>query len=254
MAIRQQITLNRSYFKKSAHILGLFLLASFLILSSVSCQKSGETEESEESPDAKEGIIEFTGTVKVAHDRFIYMPEASGFDIVVQGEVAGGIEELEGKEVRGQGAFSPEMPAILVADTIEVKDETGEYQNVFTRSEEVDYSEFIDMKSRDVQFPTLEDLSYDKKVGWEGKEKAKVYGKLEKGEEKTSIIIFDDKDRKAGSIIVDSIDEFAEFYIQKLPLFDKFWFYLDIKETVDWKERRRTREMFHADILFAGLY
>ncbi|MBN1222752.1 MAG: hypothetical protein JXB23_05855 [Candidatus Aminicenantes bacterium] len=253
MAIRQQISVYGSYLKKSVYFLGFVLLTFFLISNSVSCQKSGETGE-EESLAVKEGIIEFGGTVKLAYSKFIYIPEASGFDIVLQGDVAGGIEGLVGKMVQGQGKFSPEMPAILAADTIEVKDESGQWQNVFTKSGDVDYSEFIDLKSRDVVFPVLENLAYNKAEGWEGKEKAKIYGKLEKGEDKTIIVVFDDKNKQVGSIIVDGIHDFAEFYIQKLRLFDKFWFYMNVKETVDYKDRRRTRELFHAEILFAGLY
>ena len=47
---------------------------------------------------------------------------------------------------------------------------------------------------------------------------------------------------------------FAGSTLEKLGHFDKFWFYLDVKETVDWSQRRRTREMFHADVIFAGLF
>ncbi|MBU1338330.1 MAG: hypothetical protein KKD56_04595 [Acidobacteria bacterium] len=48
--------------------------------------------------------------------------------------------------------------------------------------------------------------------------------------------------------------DFADYYIKKLRLFNEFWCYLNVKETVDWGTRRRTRELFHADLLFAGLF
>ena len=48
--------------------------------------------------------------------------------------------------------------------------------------------------------------------------------------------------------------DFANYYIHKLRLFDRFWVYLNVKDTVDAKVRRKTRELFHADVLFAGLY
>jgi len=39
-----------------------------------------------------------------------------------------------------------------------------------------------------------------------------------------------------------------------LRLFNRFWFYLDIKDTVDKKVRLKTKELFHADVLLAGLF
>jgi len=77
---------------------------------------------------------------------------------------------------------------------------------------------------------------------------------LEQNEDAVSIVVLNDKDREVGRIIVDNIDDVADFYIKKLNLFDKFWFYIDVKETVEWNTRRRSRELFHADVLFAGLY
>jgi hypothetical protein len=77
-----------------------------------------------------------------------------------------------------------------------------------------------------------------------------VHGKLVG----STIIVTDEKGKEVGKILVDSTTEFANYYIQKLKLFDKFWFYIDIKETVDAKVRRKTRELFHADVIFAGLY
>jgi len=253
MVNQPKISNNRNYWKKSLSILGFVLLAFSLMFGFVSCRKSEKAGE-DENLAQKEGIVKIEGTVKVAFSKYIYIPEASGFDIVLQGDISGGVEGLAGNEVRGEGKFSPEMPAILVADTIEAKNESGQWQNVFTKTGDVDFSELIDMKTRDTAFPTLENLAYDKADDWEGKGKGKLFGKLEKDQERTIIVVFDDKGKQTGSVIVDNIHDFATFYVQKLRLFDQFWFYLAIKETVDWNTRRRTRELFHADILFAGLY
>ena len=253
MAIRLKSFENRTILDKTWKIFGLSLLAVFVLMSSFSCQKAEEAAE-EEGLAVEEGILEFEGTVKVAHGKFIYIPEARGFDIIVQGNISGGMEGLVDKEVKGEGEFSPDKPAILIANTIDVKDAGGTYQNVFTRTEEVVFEDYLSMTDRDDIFPALEDLAYNKNDGWEGKEKAKVFGKLERGEDKTSITVVDEKGNRVGSIVVDSIHDFAEFYMLKLTLFEKFWFYLDVKETVDWRTRRRTRELFHAEVLFAGLY
>lgn len=253
MAIRLKSFKNNAVLDKTWKILGLSLLTVFIVLGSLSCQKAEEAGE-EEGLSVEEGIIEFEGTIKVAHGKYIYIPEARGFDIIVEGNISGGIEDLVGKEVKGQGEFSPEKPALLIANTIDVKDAGGSFQNVFTRTEDIVFEDYLSMSTRDEMFPALENLAYNKNDSWEGKEKAKVFGKLESSEDKASITIVDARGNRIGSVVVDSVDEFAEYYMQKLTHFEKFWFYLNVKETVDWRTRRRTRELFHADVIFAGLY
>jgi hypothetical protein len=142
----------------------------------------------------------------------------------------------------------------LIANNVDVKDESGEWMTVFTRSEDVMTAEWMTQQGRDEVFPALVDLAYNKNEGWEGKEKAKVFGQLEQEEDAVFIAVLDDKGGEVGRIIVDNMDDLADFYIKKLHLFDKFWFYMDVKETVEWRTRRRSRELFHADVLFAGLY
>ncbi|HQH46622.1 MAG TPA: hypothetical protein PLQ86_11710, partial [Candidatus Aminicenantes bacterium] len=60
--------------------------------------------------------------------------------------------------------------------------------------------------------------------------------------------------KEVGKVIVDSKSTFAEFYAGKLKLFDKVWFYLNIKDSVDKALRAKSKEMFHADVVFIGLY
>jgi len=240
---------------KMFRIVGLTCLAFLLVfVGIVACKKAEEISEQENITPEKEGIIEFEGTVKVAFSKFVFIPEARGFDIIVQGNLeSGDIGTLTGKEVKGEGTFFPERPSILVAEKIEVKDENGEWMNVFTRSEEVVLEDYIGLKERS-DFVPLENLAYDKKNTWEENAKCKVYGKLDKSEEINRIVVRDDKGKEVGKIIIDNFSDFGIYYLNKLRLFNEFWFYLDIKETVDWKVRRRTREMFHADVLFAGLF
>jgi len=63
-----------------------------------------------------------------------------------------------------------------------------------------------------------------------------------------------DKDIELGKIIVDDFTDYALYYMKKLKLFDRLWFYIAIKDTVEWKVRQETRELFHADVLFVGLF
>ena len=244
-------------------ILGLTVLA-FLFVSagSTSCKKEAGEEVAGEEEGAtikEEGAIEFEGTVKVAVGKYFFVPEAQGFDIVVHGEID--TSAWIGKEVKGEGEFSQERPSVLVANSIDIKDEGGGWTNVYTRTEEVVLDDYLDLKTRE-GFQALRDLEYDKKQGWEDVETAKVYGKLEKqtvaeGEEQKDIYkvtVLGEEDKELGIIIIDGFTDFSQYYIEKLRLFDKFWFYINIKDTVDWSVRRRTRELFHADVLCAGLF
>ena len=93
-------------------------------------------------------------------------------------------------------------------------------------------------------------------------ERAKIYGKLEmvtvtEGEEEKEIfriIVLDAMDNEVGKIIVDNFTDFSQYYIKKLRFFDKLLFYFNVKDTVEWRVRRRTRELFHAEVLFSGLF
>lgn len=245
----EKITLNRV-----SRIIGLALLVFVLVIfGTVSCKSSEEVEE-EGVVAVKEGAINFEGSVKVVLGKYIFLPEARGFDIMVQGNLeSGDIDTLVDKKVRGEGEVTPERPSVLVANTIEIEDESGAFTNVFTRSEEPVFEDYLSITQRD-EFKILEDLSYEKKEIWEAQENAKVYGKLEQEEEEYRIVIFNDSGREIGKIVVDNFSDYGMYYVKKLRLFDTFWFYFRVKETVDWAVRRRTREMFHADVLFAGLF
>lgn len=238
-------------------ILSLTLLVFVLIAAgSIACKKEAEAPKAaqEEGITIKEGGIEFEGIVKMAVNKYVFVPEARGFDIVIQGNLeSGDTTSLIGKEIRGKGEFSPERPSILIANSIEMKNETEAWQPVFTRSEDVVLEHYLDLKARDA-FPVLDKISYDKNDTWEGKGKVKIYGKLETGENTKTIAVFDEKGALAGKIIIDSTTDFSQYYMNKLRFFDQFWFYIAVKDTVDWKVRRKTRELFHADVLFAGLF
>jgi len=243
--------------EKITRVLFLSILASLLVMAgSPACKKGSE------EVDSQEAAIEFEGVAKVGVGKYLYVPEAQGFDIVIQGQVeSGDASILVDKEVRGKGDFSPEMPSILVADSIDVKESGRNWRNVFTKTEDITLDDYLETKTRE-EYEILEDLSIDKREGWEGKEKAKVYGSLFKetvteGEEQKEvykIIILNDKNQEIGTILVDNLADSALFYTKKLRLFERFWFYLTIKETVAWRIRSQTSELFHADVLFAGLF
>lgn len=250
--------------EKIIRILALGSLAVVLVVGGhLACKKAAEEAVEEEDLSAtKEGIVEFDGKIKVAVGKYIFIPKVRGFDIVVQGALdVGDSQELVGQQVRGDGEFSPENPSILAAKTLEIKEAEGVWRNVFTRTEDVVLDDYLGLRARD-ELGVLKDITYDKKQGWEGKEKVKIYGRLEKetvtaGEEEKiiyKIIVLDDKEKEIGRILVDRFTDFALYYVKKLRLFDKFWFYITVKETVDWSVRRRTRELFHADVLYAGLF
>ncbi|HEK85789.1 MAG: hypothetical protein ACPLZD_06435 [Candidatus Saccharicenans sp.] len=205
-------------------------------------------------------VKEIEGTVKVAVGKYIYVPEAQGLDIILAGEVQGGLENLVGKAVRIKATVLPDRANLIVADSIDLK-QGDTYQNVYTRSGEPNYDTYFSQRVRD-EYVALNITGINKPEEWEGKTKVKVYGKLEKsvvkegGTEKeiTHIIILDKKGKELARVIVDNLTDYAKFYLAKLRLFDKFWFYLNVKEPVDKKIRVRTKELFHADVVFCGLY
>ena len=108
------------------------------------------------------------------------------------------------------------------------------------------------MKVREA-VPALAITGVAKAEEWEGKGNAKVYGKLLKGDV-NYIVLSDDKGKDMAKIIVDSVSTYSNYYIQKLRLFDEFWFYLNVKDSVDAKTRTRSKEIFHADVVGVGLY
>jgi hypothetical protein len=257
-------TQGKSKPEKAAQILGLSIFAFlFVAVGNIACQKEAveEVVQEEESTGIKEGVNEFEGTVKVGKGKYLFIPEIEGFDVIVQGQIGSGdLSTLVDKEVRVEGIFAADKPSIFVAQSIEVKEEE-EWKTVFTKTEEFVFDDYMSQNERD-EFQILSDLSYDKKESWEGKEKGKIRGRLEKetvteGEEQKDIyriIVLDDQDLELAKIAVDSISDFALYYMNKLRLFDSFWFYITIKDTVDWSIRRRTLEMFQADVLFCGIY
>jgi len=230
-----------------------FLVCALVMAGTVACGTE-EKETTAKQTDEK-GVVEFEGTVKAAVGKYIFVPEAGGFDIVVQGSLeTEGTDALVGQQVRGEGKVDEENPSVLIAETLEIKDEGDSWRNIFTRTEEVVLENYLDLDQRE-QYTPISGLAYNKKDSWEGKDKAKVYGEFSEGEEGQKIIVYDpEENEELGSVIVDNISDFAMFYLKKLEHFEKYYFYVDIKETVDWSTRRRTREMFHADVVFAGLF
>ena len=187
MAIQTNTRDNMSRF------IGLMLIAFLLVaFGSVACQKTEQEEAGEESG-IQEGIMPFEGTVKAVVGKYVFLPEASGFDIVIQGNLdSGDIGNLIDKEIRGEGDISPDVPSILVVNTLEVKGDAGNWTTVFTRTEELLHEDILALSDR-AEFVALADLSYDNKDVWEENVKAKVYGKLEKSDDGDKIVVFDDE-------------------------------------------------------------
>ena len=152
-----------------------------------------------------------------------------------------------GKTIKVKGNLLPDHPPVFLADSVESGGQT-----VYTRSQEFQVEDFIEMKVREAVKP-LAVTGIDKPEEWEGKGEGKVYGKLQKGDV-NYIVLSDDKGKALAKIIVDSRSNYSNYYIQKLRLFDKFWFYVKVKDSVDKKLRTKTKEIFHADVFDVGLY
>jgi len=252
MANRTWISIKGMRGRNSLSVfVGLSFFALVLIAVTTACSSGEEVQET--GMVAQEGSLDFEGTVKSALGIYMFIPESPGFDIVVQGNLdTGDISSLVGKRIRGKADYSPEQLSILIATEIEVED-GGQYRSVFTPSGEISLEDYIGLSERDA-FDVLNITSSNKADEWEGKTKAKVYGTLAQVEEAYFITVLNEENKEIGKIIVDNISDFALYYINKLRLFDKFWFYVDVKESVEARTRRQSKEMFHADIHFAGLF
>lgn len=231
----------------------VLFLSIILFMLAFSCQQA---EKPQTDQLAASEIHEFTGKVKVAWGKYLYLPAAQGFDIVVEGNLESGtLADLVDKEIRVKGNLMKEEPSLFIADSIEIKEGENQWRPIFTRTAEVKLTDYFDPDDRN-NYVALTITNINKPAEWEGKEKAKVYGQLVLGQSpaENRIILFDAKGKELAKIIVDNITDYALYYVKKLRLYDKFWFYLKIKDTVDAKSRARTKEIFHADVVFAGLY
>lgn len=203
---------------------------------------------------------DYEGAVKVAVGHYLYIPQAQGLDIFVAGSIQGGLENLVGKEVRVKASPIADKPNLILAESIEIKEGTM-YTSIYSRSAEPDFAGYLSPANRE-EYVALDITNINKPEEWEGKSKVKVYGKLqtskvkEGGQEKevTHIVLADKKGKEIGRIIVNGLSEYANFYLKKLRLFDKFWFYLNVTGQVDKKVRAKTKELFSGDVIFCGLY
>jgi hypothetical protein len=238
-------------------LLGLGVL--LILAGTTACQKkAAEAEAAPGEEGLQEVANEFEGQVRTAFGKYLYLDTAQGFDIVLQGYDA---SSLVGKDVKVIGELLQDKPSIFRADSVEVKSEAGSYSNVFTRSEELVLEDFVDTKTRE-SYPAINISGVNRPEEWENKGQAKVYGLLSTAtvkegdaeKEASFIVVKDANGRDIGRIIVDSFTDYAHYYVKKLRLFDHYWFYLNIKDTVDRRVRTRTKELFHADVVFAGLF
>lgn len=234
----------------SAKKTGIFVLSLAVLVAlggAVACQKKAAEGQAAE---VQKAVNEFDGTVRAALGRYMYLSTAQGFDIVLPDFDAA---TLVGKNVKIKGNLLTDHPPIFLADSVELKDASGAGSNVYTRSREFQPEDFVEFKSREA-VPALDITGVAKPEEWEGKAQGKVYGKLQTGSDVTTIILSDDKGKETAKIIVDSVTTYANYYLNKLKLFDKFWFYLNVKDSVDKKIRPKTKEIFHADVIGAGLF
>lgn len=225
-------------------LLGFAVL--IVLAGSVACQKKAEEGTAAEKPLS---VTEFEGTVITALGRYLYLSTAPGFDIVLPGLDAA---TLVGKTINVKGNLLVDHPPVFLADSVEVKEASGALSSVYTRNQEFQAEDFVEVKKRE-GIPALAVTGINKPEEWEGKGQGKIYGKLQKGDV-TYIVLSDAKGKESAKIIIDSFTPYASYYLLKLRLFDEFWFYLTVKDSVDRRVRTRSKEIFHADVFGVGLF
>jgi len=209
-----------------------------------------------ESSSLAEGVNEIAGTVKSALGKYFYVSRMPGFDIVAAGPIEGGdASALLGKEIRAKVVFSRQVPGFLVAQSIELKEGENQFKSVYAGTETSIPAEAFAWSARP-EYAALVLTGFAKSADWEGKGKAKIRGKIipAAGGQGQAISVLNDEDKEIGKILVDSMTEYATYSLKKLRLFDVCWFYMTIKDSVAVNARAKNKEMFHADVVFAGLY
>jgi hypothetical protein len=252
--------------RTKAAVVSVSVLAFLLIMAGgIACKKAGQTQTpaegaltaaAEEGTTLKAGLNDVSGTVKSALGKYFYISQHPGFDIVASGQVeTGDASVLLDKEVKAKVVFNPATPAVLIAQNIDLKEGESQYRSVFSSSDTSIPADYLDQKARG-EFAEIKITNINKSEDWEGKGKGKVFGKLVPavGGQGQAVSLMDDKGKEIAKVIIDNMTEYARYYIKKLRLFDSFWFYLNVKDSVDKKLRAKNKEIFHADVVFAGLY
>lgn len=201
----------------------------------------------------KEGVNEVNGTVKSALGKYFYISQMPGFDLAAVGDFD--CATLVDKDVKVKAEFHRDRPSLLLVQSIEIKQEDGTFAPAFTAATPAAPEDFFDQKAR-AEFAELKIANIQKAADWEGKGKVRVFGKYLPATDKTAaaVSVLDDKGKETAKILVDSMSEYSNFYLKKLRLFEKYYFYLTVKESVPARERAKAKEVFHADVVFAGLY
>jgi hypothetical protein len=238
--------------KRFPHALISVGAVAFLLLASgsLACKKAetpaaGENlVQAADGSNLVEGLNEISGTVKSALGKYFYVSELPGYDIVAAGPIEGGdASTLLGKEIKASVIFNRQFPSFLIAQSIGIKEGENQYKPVFAGTDIALPADAFAQKSRP-DYPALVLAGINRPADWEGKGKGKVRGKLIAGA----------GEQGQDISVIDSMTEYANYYVKKLRLFDSYWFYLDIKDSVAANLRAKNREMFHADIVFVGLY
>lgn len=238
------------------------VLACLLILSGTTACKKAEnaapakTVAEKETNAIKEGVNDIAGTVKSALGKYFYVSQLPGFDIAIDGPVEGGdAAVLLGKDVKVKAAYSREKFSLLVAQAIEVKEGETQFKSVFAKADAAAPADFFLQKDRP-DFAEIKIVNIAKSADWEGKGKGKAFGKIIASADgkPAAISVVDDKGKETARIVIDSMTDYATYCLKKLRLFDTNWFYFNIKDSVDPKLRAKAKEVFHAEVVFAGLY
>ena len=243
---------------KTAGTIGIIVVAIMMILAGgIACKKApqpGQKTEAAAAPGEtatmiKEGVNELSGTVKSALGKYFYISQHPGFDFAAEGSIDNAdAAALLNKEVKVKAVFNRETPSLLLAQSIDIKESETQFKNVFNKAETAVPADYFSQKARP-EYAALKISNINKNEDWEGKGKGKVEGKPISGADGkiTGISILGGDGKEIGKVIVDSSSEFANYYIKKLRLFDSFWFYLNIKDSIAKNLRPKNKELLCCD-------
>ena len=185
---------------------------------------------------------EYQGRVDIATTNYFSL-DTNNLEYVINDYNA---EKLKDKGlIRVIGNPAPENKNLIIVDKIIEK---GVKTPLYKRLLPADYSDTI--LSDALDYSKLTNIQYNKKAYWEQERfnKARITGRINLAEKYIEVM---EDERIVGKVLVDSLTDYTEFRIKELGQDQEYTFYILRGETVDWKVRKKTKELFHADIIYA---
>lgn len=185
---------------------------------------------------------QYTGKVRTASMNYF---EMNGVEYVLTDFDARKLESLESITVTANPA--PGNPGLRVVEKIirtgADKKENPIYQRIYS----VNYAD--SMLPDKIEYNRITRMRYDTKSDWEQPryDKARLIGRINLAEKNIEVL---DNEKIIGKVLISDITDYAIFQLKKQGTQEPYMIYIKRRDTVDWKTRQKTKELFYADIVW----